>query len=257
MTAKGLRGLLSSSTGPAIGTWLSIGSPYAVEVVASVGFDWFCVDMQHGLAGDDMLPAMLIAAAATGTPTVVRTRWNEQSAINRALDLGAAGVIVPLVNDQDAASRAARASRYPPLGERSWGRLRPMTVAQPGDADDDEPLCVVMIETPQAITALPQIAATPGLDGLFVGPSDLSLSVSGRLGADLSQHTAPVARSCQENGLVAGIACGTAEAVVTAHRAGFRLLTLSWDVAMLAAGARTAIDSARTALAALRNTTED
>jgi 4-hydroxy-2-oxoheptanedioate aldolase len=233
---------------PRIGTWISIPAPYLLEILGSVGFDWLCIDMQHGLIGDDLLPSMLMAAAVSGTPALVRTRWNEPAAIMRSLDAGAAGVIVPLVNDRDEALSAARACRYPPNGFRSWGPMRPLEDGAPGAGSDDGALCIVMVETQQAAAGAAAIASAPGVDGVFVGPSDLSLSVAGRLGADISAQTAAIAEVCAAAGIVAGIACGGSESVTAAHAAGFRLLTLQWDVAMVADGASSALRSARSAL---------
>ncbi len=247
MSRPRLRELLQSDQ-PRIGTWISIPAPYVVEIFASIGFDWLCIDMQHGFIGDDLLPSMLMAAAVSGTPTVVRTRWNDPAAIMRPLDAGADGVIVPLVNDRDEALRAARASRYPPNGIRSWGPMRPLEDGAPGARPDDEPVCIVMVETKEAAASAAAIASTPGIDGVFVGPSDLSLSLSGRLGADISDQTAAISQACADAGIIAGVACGGPESVIAAQAAGFRLLTLEWDVAMLAAGATSARSAVRLAL---------
>ena len=185
MSGRQFRELLQVDR-PRIGTWVSIPAPYLLEILGSVGFDWLCIDMQHGLIGDDLLPSMLMAAAVSGTPALVRTRWNEPAAIMRSLDAGAAGVIVPLVNDRDEALSAARACRYPPNGFRSWGPMRPLEDGAPGASSDDGALCIVMVETQQAAAGAAAIVSAPGVDGVFVGPSDLSLSVAGRLGADIS-----------------------------------------------------------------------
>ncbi len=251
-----LRELLASGR-PLLGTWVSIPAPYLLEILGSVGFDWLCVDMQHGFVGDDLLPAMLAAAAASGTPTMVRPRWNEPAAIMRAVDAGAAGVIVPLVNDAGEAERASRACRYPPDGIRSWGPMRPLTDGQPGVDPDGDPLCFVMVETAAAAAGVDAIASVPGVDGIFVGPSDLSLSVAGRLGADIRTETTAVARTCAERGVFAGIACGGAESAAAAVSAGYRLLTLQWDVSMVADGATAVKESARRALEALPTATPD
>lgn len=249
-----LRELLASGR-PLMGTWVSIPAPYLLEILASVGFDWLCIDMQHGFVGDDLLPAMLSAAASTGTPTMVRPRWNEPAAIMRAIDAGAAGVIVPLVNDAEEAERASRACRYPPGGIRSWGPMRPLVDGAPGVDPDSEPVCFVMVETVTAAAGAAAIAAVPGVDGIFVGPSDLSLSVAGRLGADIAAETTAVAQACATGGVFAGIACGGPESVAAACSAGFRLLTLQWDVAMVAAGAANVQESARLAIEALSRPT--
>jgi 4-hydroxy-2-oxoheptanedioate aldolase len=221
---------------PLIGTWLSIPSAYVVELIASAGFDWLCVDMQHGLIGDEVLASMLMAADITGTPTLVRPRWNEPAAIMRALDAGAAGVLVPLVNDASQAEAASRASRYPPDGIRSWGPMRPVVSGRTEPRDDV--VCIVMAETPEAVRQVTEIAGVPGVDGIFVGPSDLSLAIAGRLGGAISEQTAAVSQACARRGLLAGIACGGPADAPAAAARGFRLLTVSWDVDLLGSGAR-------------------
>ena len=227
---------VAGSGEPLLGIWLAIPSPYVVEVIASAGFDWLCIDMQHGFIGDDVLPAMLMAADITGTPTLVRPRWNEPAAIMRALDAGAAGVLVPLVNNASEAEAASRASRYPPAGMRSWGSMRPVAAGR--TEPRDEVVCIVMVETPEAVGDVAEVARVPGVDGIFVGPSDLSLSIAGQLGGEISEQTAAVSEECARRGLIAGIACGGPGDAQAAAAGGFRLLTVSSDVGLLGSGAR-------------------
>lgn len=218
-----------------VGTWLTIPAPYAVEVVASAGFDWLCIDMQHGFIGDDLLPSMLMAAEISGTPTLVRPRWNDPAAIMRALDAGAAGVLVPLVNDADEARAASRACRYPPDGIRSWGPMRPVAAGKTEPLDDV--VCIVMVETSEAVGDVAEITRVAGIDGVFVGPSDLSLAVAGRLGGEIASQAVAVAAACADSGLVAGMACGGPADAQAAVASGFRLLTVSWDVELLGSAA--------------------
>jgi 4-hydroxy-2-oxoheptanedioate aldolase len=244
VSARGLRELRTSER-PLLGTWCSIPSAYCVELLASVGFEWVCIDLQHGLVGEEGLPAMLLAADAAGIPALVRTRWNDPPSIMRALDFGAAGVIVPLVSTAEHARACASACRYPPLGERSWGPMRPLAGGGPSPADA---ICVVMVETTTGVEEVDEIASTPGIDGVFVGPSDLSLSATGRLGGDVAEHVAIVAAACRRAGILAGIACADADGAAAASAAGLRLLTLQWDVGMFASGALAALDAARGAV---------
>jgi 4-hydroxy-2-oxoheptanedioate aldolase len=242
MPGRSFKDLIVSGE-PLIGTWLTIPSPYAVEVIASVGFDWLCIDMQHGFVGDDVLPSILMAADITRTPTLVRPRWNDPSAIMRALDAGAAGVLVPLVNNAHEAGAAVHASRYPSDGIRSWGPMRPVVAGAPEPRANV--VCVVMVETREAVRDVAEIASAPGVDGIFVGPSDLSLAVAGRLGADISEQTAAVCAECARHGLMAGIACNRPADAHAAVGAGFRLLTVSWDVGLLGSAARDLRQSVR------------
>lgn len=234
MSSNRLRDLIDRG-GPLVGTWATLPSPYVVEVLASVGFDWLCIDMQHGLIGDDLLPLMLMAADAGGVPTLVRPRWNDPAAIMRALDAGAAGVLVPLVNDADEAEAASRASRYPPVGIRSWGPMRPVVRGRTRPRDDV--VCIVMVETPAAVGRIAEIANVPGIDGVFVGPKDLSLGVSGSLESDLSTHLAAITAASAERGLVTGTACGGRSDAQAAVAQGLRLLTVSSDVDLLGSAA--------------------
>lgn len=240
-----MRELLASKR-PLLGTFLAIPSPYVVEILASSGFDWLCVDMQHGFVEDGLLPAVLTAAERCGLPVLVRTRWNEPSTIMRALDVGASGVIVPLVNDAQEAARAASAARFPPDGTRSWGRLRPLLVGQSLKPSNDDTVCIAMIETASAVAAAAAIAEV--VDGIFVGPSDLSLSVTGVLGGDVKSAIASVADACAAAGIPSGIACATPEAAASAVAAGFRMLTLQWDVSLLASGATALLASVTSAV---------
>lgn len=229
-----MRDLLRSGR-PLLGTFLAIPSPYVVELLASCRFDWICVDMQHGFVDDGLLPSILTAADGCGMPALVRTRWNEPSTIMRALDLGAAGVIAPLINSVEEAQEAVRATRFPPDGIRSWGPLRPLVDGQPRPHSNDDAVCIVMVETATAVAEARPMSEV--VDGIFVGPSDLSLSAMGRLGGGIQDEIAVVAEACREANIPAGIACGSAEAAAAAVVAGFRLLTLQWDVSMLAQGA--------------------
>ena len=155
--------------GPAIGLWASIPSPLTAEAVALAGPDYVVADQQHGALEPTTLMAMLQAVAGAGSAPLVRVARNEPFAIGQALDLGAQGVIVPMVESGEEAARAVAACRYAPEGIRSFGALR----AGAGE----RPLCLVMIETRAGLEQVAEIAATPGLDGIYIGPSDLALSL--------------------------------------------------------------------------------
>jgi 4-hydroxy-2-oxoheptanedioate aldolase len=155
---------------PLIGLWASIPSTLTAEATAAAGADYIVVDQQHGAVEPGALLAMLQAIAAGGAPSMVRVAANDPFVIGHALDVGAHGVIVPMVDDGAAAARAVAACRYAPEGVRSFGALR-------GGGEGARPLCLVMIETRAGLEAVDEIAATPGLDGIYIGPSDLSLSL--------------------------------------------------------------------------------
>ncbi|HEY3194225.1 MAG TPA: aldolase/citrate lyase family protein, partial [Candidatus Dormibacteraeota bacterium] len=128
---------------PTLGAWCTIPSPWTAEVAARSGHDWVCIDTQHGLIGYDVMLPMLQAISAGSVPSFVRVPWNEPGAIMKALDAGAGGVIVPMVNSVEQAKAAVDACRYPPHGIRSMGPTRARAV----DSDWMLPISVVMIET--------------------------------------------------------------------------------------------------------------
>ncbi len=159
---------------PAIGLWVTSGDPLVAEALGKAGYDCVCLDAQHGGVNFDNMLSLIQALDLGATRALVRVPWADQAQIMRALDLGALGVIVPMVSTPEQARLAAQACRYPPKGVRSFGQVRNYYGAEPTTFD---PLCFVMIETAEAMENLDAIAATPGVDGLFVGPVDLGLSL--------------------------------------------------------------------------------
>lgn len=187
----------------AFGAWLALDNTVSAETMGRVGFDVVIVDTQHGAASEAALLPLLQALDATGTPALVRVPWLDAARIMRAVDLGAAGVVVPMVNTTADAERAVAAMRYPPRGFRSFGPVRRWYSSDGAAAD---PLCLVMIETSEALANLEAIAATPGLDGLLVGPVDLGLSLGHGLSLEMAPEVmdaiAAVAEACRKHGLI-------------------------------------------------------
>jgi 4-hydroxy-2-oxoheptanedioate aldolase len=236
-----------------VGAWCSIGNSYVVELLASCGFDWICVDLQHGFAGlSDLLP-MVQAASITQTPVLVRVPRLDAGLIGRALDAGAIGVIVPMVNSAAQAREAVRACRYPPEGERSWGPAR-LALADPAygrERANARVQCLVMVETLEAVRNLDEIAAVPGVDAVFVGPSDLAvdMGLAPRRGPIAGQHAATLAAipgACQQHGTPAGIFCGTFPAVTQFAELGYTILAAATDAALIRAGATEGLQLLRT-----------
>ena len=149
------------------------------ELGGLAGYDFVCVDLQHGLATEATLLSMFQAARGAGAVPMARLAWNEPWLIMRALDIGAAGVILPLIDNAAEAARAVEACRYPPNGRRSYGPIRAEMTAGSTDPEilGGDALCFAMIETRDGLDNLDEIAATPGLDGLYIGPSDLSIAL--------------------------------------------------------------------------------
>lgn len=157
-----------------MGAWVAVGSTVTAELMGAAGYDFLIVDTQHGSISPHDLLSMLQAIEGKGTPPLVRVNWAEPAQIMRALDLGAAGVVVPMVSTAEQARIAAESCRYPPRGNRSFGPVRSFYSPEGAVAD---PICLVMVETAEAMDNLEAIAATPGVDGILVGPVDLALSL--------------------------------------------------------------------------------
>ena len=236
-----------------VGYWSVIDSPVSTEWLAHVGWDYIALDLQHGLIGYSGMVAGLTAIDASGsTVGMIRVESNDPTPIGRALDAGAAGVIVPLVNTAEEAARAVAAATYPPAGVRSYGPMRSQLRIGPTPADANrDTVVVVMIETPQGLANVEEICAVPGLDGVYVGPSDLRLAVGGAHPNDPTvddEFEAAVAR-VREAAAAAGIAAGihTPDGAVAARRLaeGYTFATVASDLTHLEAVAASHLDTAR------------
>jgi 4-hydroxy-2-oxoheptanedioate aldolase len=234
------------------GGWCMLANAFGAEIVGASGCDWLCLDLQHGYIDDQAMRAMIQAASIHGVPVLVRVAGNDPSAIMHALDAGAEGVIVPMISTGDDALRAAQASHYPPLGDRSWGPLR-AALTRPGFdpvAGNEQVLCIAMMETVEGVENLEEIIAVPGLDAVLIGPNDLAISHSGtRAGAATSARDLElierVANVCREAAFPAGIVCASGEDARRWQKAGFTLLALPSDVMLLVAGMQEHLAAAR------------
>lgn len=229
------------------GPWVTFTDPHAMEGLAKLDLDYLVIDCQHGSADLGALLPMLRAAALHDKPVLVRVPANEPWQIMRVLDLGAAGVIVPMVNTAAEATTAASAMLYPPHGERSYGPVRPSPGA--GFTPGDGPLLLVMIETARGLQEVDAIAATPGVDGLFVGPIDLALGIGavpdGNVlkGIGASETLAAVdtiAAAARAHDKVLAGAVFTPDHARAMTRAGVRLQVYGSDGQWLTAGAKAA-----------------
>jgi 4-hydroxy-2-oxoheptanedioate aldolase len=242
---------------PVFGMWAGIPSSLTAELAAAAGYDYVCVDLQHGLSDEATMVTMFQSTQAGGAVPMARLAWNEPWLIMRALDLGAAGVILPLIDNAGEARRAVESCRYPPHGKRSYGPVRAELVM--GSTAPDElgadALCIAMIETRDGIENLEEIAATPGLDGLYIGPSDLSIALGlapGGVVADPSQDRPALAEAierirqvCDAHGLIAGMHCGSGAVAQQYASQGFRLLTVGVDTSLYRATIRRELSAAR------------
>lgn len=237
----------------ALGGWLAIPSAFSAEIMAYRGFDYICLDMQHGVIDYQVAVNMLQTISATDATPFVRVPSNEFSIINRVLDAGAMGVIVPLVNTPEEAIRAVSACRYYPDGTRSMGPTRVSVSAGPEYAlrANSEIACIPMIETRQALDNLDQILEIPGIDALYIGPSDLSLNLDLPPALDnggaYEAARLRIAERCKACGVIAGI---HADATLAEKhlRAGFRMITVSVDFKALQGAADADLRRARTHL---------
>ena len=236
--------------------WLSVSHGFTAEVMARQGFDVLCVDMQHGLTDFSELLPMLQAISQTDTVPVVRVPWNDPATIMKALDFGAYGIIVPLINTAADAAAAVAACRYPPVGMRSSGPLR---AAHYGGANyqaeaNGEIVVLAMIETKEGLANLDAICATPGLDAVYIGPADLSYALGLAPRADNPDpgHLATCDRilaAAHRHGIKACMHCASAAFAAGAVKRGFDLIMLTSDVASLIAGARRQLDDLKAATA--------
>lgn len=238
-----------------LGGWLSLGNVYAAETMASLGFDWLCIDLQHGLQDYKDLTRMLPAISTTQAVPLVRVPWNEPYEIMKALDAGAYGVIVPMIDNRAQAEQAVAACRYPPDGNRSFGPVRAALYGGRGYAQqaNAEIACVAMIETAEGLEALDAIAATPGLDGIYIGPSDLALGLGLQPTGDNSDplHAETVSRiqaACRKHGVAAGIHTSSQGFARRYLDMGFNLVTISSDLRAMLRAAGEDLAAARRAL---------
>jgi 4-hydroxy-2-oxoheptanedioate aldolase len=216
--------------------WLSIPSSFSAEVMANQGFDSLTVDMQHGVIDYQVAVTMLQGISTTGAMPLARVPWNDPARLMKILDAGAYGVICPIVNTRAEAEALVRACKYPPRGYRSWGPVRASIYAGAdyGDHANDDIVVMPMIETAEAMKNLDDILSVPGVDGVYVGPSDLSLALG--LKPRLDQTDAPVveaqqkiAEACKRHGVVAGIHNSTASYALKMIAQGYQFVTLASD----------------------------
>lgn len=234
--------------GVTIGTWLQIGSSQTAEIMGQVGLDWVILDTQHGgMSESDLLP-ILQALNSTGTPALVRVNWLDPALIMRAGDLGADGVVIPMVNTPEDAELAVRSIRYPPRGMRSFGPLRNYFIG--GEAK--QALCFCMIETVEALANLDKIADVPGLDGLLVGPADLALSMglefTGPMKPEVLDAIERVASACKKRGLIAASVGMSPASVAEQVGRGVTFITTGADSMFMRMAAAAEVAQVRKAL---------
>jgi len=234
---------------PVLNGWLSIPAPFSAEIMADQGYDSLTIDMQHGVIGYGAAVGMLQAVRASFVAPMIRVPWLDAADIMKALDAGAHGLICPMVNTKEQAERLASYMRYPPKGERSFGPTRALFSVGRDYANvaDDFVVCLAMTETQQAFDNLADILSVDGIDGVYIGPADLTLGLTGRkyrTGFDreepeMVEAIQYIAKTAHQLGKKAGLHCGSADYAAKAVSWGLDLVTLSNDVRLLAgAGAQ-------------------
>lgn len=234
-----------------IGTWIQSGSPVMAEILAEAGYDWVALDCEHSSIGIETF-----AKAARGiygrneTVTLARVRENDTLAIRQVLDMGAMGVIVPLINNAEDAKKAVKAAKYPPIGIRGFGFCRANKWGTEFDAyaksANDEISVIVMIESKEAVENIDEILEVEGVDGVFIGPYDMSGSY-GCVGQTdnpvIVEACKKVAQACKKHNKAAGkhIVIPTKENIAEALADGFTFIALGADIVFVDRAARDAM----------------
>lgn len=236
---------------PAIGSWCQIGHPANAEILAEAGFGWIAADCEHGEVDESDIANFCRSVKRCGSVPLVRVRENSLMSIRRALDLGADGIIVPLVNNADDAKSAVDAARYPPAGRRgfafhnanNWGVLFDEYV----EVANNEVIVIAMVESKEAVENIDAILSVDGIDGVFIGPYDMSGSfgIPGETSNEIVKEAChKVARACTDHNKAAGqhIVLPTKENVKMAIKDGFTFLALGMDTVFLSDGAMKAME---------------
>jgi len=238
--------------GAAINGWLHIPSSWSAEVMAHQGFDSLTVDTEHGMAGIETTLAMFQAISTTDVTPLARVPWNEPGIIMRLLDAGSMGIICPMINSRAEAEAFVGACRYYPQGYRSLGPTRASIYngADYAQHANESVITLAMIETAEAMAHLDEIMTTPGLDGIYVGPGDLSLTLGG---AERVDYTEPmliaaldtILAAAQKHSIIAGLHTNSAAYARQAIDKGFQFVTLRTDSTLLASAAREIVAATR------------
>ena len=230
--------------------WLQIPSSFSAEVMANQGWDSLTIDMQHGAIDYPNALQMLQAISTTDVVPMARVNWNEPGQIMKILDAGSYGVICPMVSNRQQAEKFVQACMYPPKGYRSFGPLRGLIYGGPdyGKHANNEILKLAMIETKEALDNLDNIMSTPGVDGIYIGPADLSLAVGEEPGFDKKENDPVFAvimkilEHAKKNNIVAGIHNMTPEYAQKMINRGFQLVTISSDQRFMASSAKSTLE---------------
>lgn len=231
------------------GMWSLSRDPLVLEASAACGAHYVCIDLQHGPAEVGDVATLAAVIQGQGAAPIVRVPGHDPAVIGKVLDAGAVGVIVPLVDTAEQAAAAVASCRYPPHGDRSYGPFRAATAY--GSVDPDvlgDAFVAVMVETRSGLEQVEQIAATPGLDAIYVGPADLSLALGLPVafeheGGEHVEALVRIREACARHGVTAGIHCADGAMAARRLQQGFAMVTAATDLALVAQGARAELGS--------------
>ena len=239
-----------------VGSWIQLGPyPGVAEVLANAGYDWLAVDCEHSDIDIEGFSTLARAIHGRGPTVMIRVRENDVLAIRQALDMGAQGIIVPLVNNADEAEKAVAAAKYPPRGVRGFCFGRMNNYGKDFDeyvlAANNEIAVIVMIESKEAVENIDEILTIDGVDGVFVGPYDLSGSygITGQTSHKIIKKALQViSESCRRHHKSAGlhIVYPSTDAIEKALNDGFTFIALGVDMVFLREGCQAALNSVRT-----------
>jgi 4-hydroxy-2-oxoheptanedioate aldolase len=241
--------------GAAVNGWLAIPNGFSAETMAHQGWDTLTIDMQHGVVDYQAMVGMLQAIATTKTEAVVRVPWLDPAALMKTLDAGAYNLICPMINTREDAQKLVAWTHYAPRGTRSFGPVRAMLY---GGADyplhaDATIVRLAMIETAQAVENLDAILSVEGIDAVYIGPSDLSISLGCKPSFDelepkAAQAVDHILERARAHGVVAGIHNGAPEAALARIAKGFQFVTVSSDARLIASGSQQIVAKMRAGL---------
>lgn len=237
---------------PCRGIWLGVPSVTTARLLARMPCDWLAVDAEHGPMGAETMTGMVGAIADAGRAPIVRVAHANVENIKRALDAGAWGIIAPMINSPEQAEAVVAAAKFPPVGQRSFGSAWAglafdLPMPEYLRAANSETMALVQIESAAALERLPEILAVPGIDGVFVGPVDLAISMGLEPAPenphpDLRKAFTEILRVAGENRLPVGIYCSSAMAAAERIREGFLMVNVASDVFALAQGVRAQLE---------------
>ncbi len=240
----------------AVNGWLEIPSSFSAEAMSHQGYDSLTIDMQHGAINNSNILEMFQAISTTEVVPMARLNWNEPDQIMKVLDFGAYGVICPMVSNKSQAEKFVQACMYPPKGYRSFGPTRAFMYGGSDYVDhaNDEILKIAMIETKEALQELDKIMSTTGLDGIYIGPADLSLAIGEKPGFDKPEghptyeQILNILNHAKKNNLIAGIHNASPEYARKMIDIGFQIVTVGSDKTFMSEGAKSNVSKIKNKL---------